>query len=114
MNVKRRTSGARFSKREPQANTRRPATLEARAFARLIVCLCRKFACCFEPPPIGFVCSIVLVDELPTWPLPLVAPAVVLLATKPATSGGPFGDPRPVAVFALVPSEPDPKRNPNK
>ena len=33
-----------------------------------------------------------------------------MLATRSPTSDGPSGDPRPVAMFAVAPSEPEPNR----
>jgi hypothetical protein len=77
--------------------------LEACAFVRWVVWRCRTIWWCFEPALVVFVGWIVLVVE-----------GVVLIATRSGMSDRPLGDPRPVAMFAVAPSEPDPKRNDNQ
>ena len=37
-----------------------------------------------------------------------------MLATRSVMSDGPLDDPRPVAMFAVAPAEPDPKRSHNQ
>jgi hypothetical protein len=50
----------------------------------------------------------------PLWAFPFAVGDVVELATRSGMSDRPLGDPRPVAVFALSPLEPDPKKNHNQ
>ncbi len=46
---------------------------------------------------------------LSRWALPLVFRSDVLLATSSGMRDRPLGDPRPVAMFAVAPLEPEPK-----
>jgi len=58
----------------------------------------------------------VLVSELrfPLWPLPLVFRSDVVVATRSGIRDGPLGEPRPVAMFAVAPADPVPKRSHNQ